>query len=301
MASAAQVVRSDLSDARVSESCPEGSSDDSSVDQAGEGEYDGYPQLGTAPVFHAVVEESLSRRENSRRSTRQSTKLSTQKDEQRRCTPNVRALAVSAFLFALITVVQYFAAVIAHSQALAMDCISMGVDAFTYMGNIFVECKKRDGKKHVPSQLIVVATSLGLLTYFTILAAQESWGTVMVCQGKAAAEDEDDVNGWITLGFALGGMGFDIMCLIEFYKSNKKTGSAKEVNMFAAFLHVSADCLRSTSTLIMSLLILLGHFDSTCLDAYTSLIIGASIILGAFVGFWKWLKMLITFFCREEQ
>lgn len=52
--------------------------------------------------------------------------------------------------------------------------------------------------------------------------SQESWSTVQVCRGKKDAADEDDVNGWITLGFALGGVGFDLMCLLEFYKSNKK-------------------------------------------------------------------------------
>ena len=53
---------------------------------------------------------------------------------------------------------------------------------------------------------------------------QESFATIQVCRGKADAKDEDDVNGWITLGFALGGVGFDLMCLLEFYKSNKKLG-----------------------------------------------------------------------------
>ena len=50
---------------------------------------------------------------------------------------------------------------------------------------------------------------------------QESWETVLVCQGKSAEDEEESVNGWITLAFALGGVGFDLMCLMEFYKSNK--------------------------------------------------------------------------------
>merc|ERR1719243_258098 len=116
------------------------------------------------------------------------------KSKGQRCTPNIRALGVSAFLFTLITVIQYFAAVIANSQALKMDCISMAVDAFTYMGNIVVECRKRDGAKHVTSQLVVVACSLSMLVLFTILAMQESWDTVLVCRGKKEAEgDEDEV------------------------------------------------------------------------------------------------------------
>ena len=52
---------------------------------------------------------------------------------------------------------------------------------------------------------------------------QDSWHTILICQGKIPPDgaNEDDVNGWITLGFALGGVGFDIACLMEFYKSNK--------------------------------------------------------------------------------
>jgi len=251
--------------------------------------------LSRAVVFNAVMEDSLDARDN------KSVKETPEK--QRRWTPNIRALAVSAILFTTITLLQVFAAIKANSHALLMDCISMGVDAFTYMGNILVECKKRDGAKHVRSQLVIVAMSLGLLTYFTATAMQESWDTVQVCRGARPDEggEEEEVNGWITLVFALGGIGFDIACIVEFYKSNQKTGSIKQVNMFSAFLHVGADALRSTSTLVMSLLILIAHWDSTCLDAYTSIFIGVTIIAGAFAGFFKWLKMLIVFLCKMDD
>lgn len=41
-----------------------------------------------------------------------------------------------------------------------------------------VECKKRDGRRHAISQLLVVATSLGLLSFFTIQAMLGSYRTV---------------------------------------------------------------------------------------------------------------------------
>lgn len=211
-------------------------------------------------------------------------------------TLNIQALLTSAFLFTLITVIQVFAAKIAHSQALLMDCISMGVDALTYMGNIVVECFKRDGGEHVPAQLVVAAVSLSCLTYFTYDASMESWGTVQVCMGKAPAEgDDDDVNGYITLAFALGGVVFDGISLWAFWRSHRIDGSSRALNMFTALLHVGADCLRSISTTVMSLLILSGGFDSTCLDAYVSLLIGASIICGGIFGLVNWMKMLSKF------
>jgi Co/Zn/Cd efflux system component len=249
--------------------------------------YDMGPQLSRGAVFGAVMSNAVDQAKPEKKGNR--------------CTPNIRALSVSAFLFSLITVAQYFAAIAANSQALKMDCISMAVDAFTYMGNIVVECRKRDGAKHVTSQLVVVACSLSMLALFTILAMQESWDTVQVCMGKKEAEgDEDEVNGWITLAFAIGGVAFDIACIVEFYRSNRKVQSAKQVNMFSALLHVGADFLRSISTTVMSLLILLAHVDSGCADAYTSIIIGVSILCGAAVGFFKWVKLLFSFFIKGE-
>lgn len=174
-----------------------------------------------------------------------------------------------------------------------MDCISMGVDAMTYMGNIVVELRKRDGTDHKKTQLIACAISLSCLLYFTYDAMQESWGTVRVCQGwDAASSDEDDVNGYITLGFALGGVVFDVLCLWAFYSSNKKNGEARHVNMFTALLHVSADCMRSASTTIMSILILWGGVDSSCADAYTSILIGVTIIAGGCSGIYSWCRLL---------
>merc|ERR1711897_62671 len=175
------------------------------------------------------------------------------------------------------------------------DCISMAVDAFTYMGNILVECKKRDGGHHLRSQLIVTAISLSLLLYFTHGASRESWDTIQICRGNAPSDgDDDDVNGYITLAFALGGMVFDIISLWFFFQSHKKTGSGRALNMFTALLHCGADFLRSSSTTVTSVLILTGEFDSTCLDAYTSLFIGATIVCGGLYGIVNWFRMLIS-------
>jgi len=249
--------------------------------------------LGSTPL-HAGAVRTLARK-----LTEQS-KRSLNKSEGTWLTPNIKALIVSAFLFAFITIVQVFAGIAAHSQALLMDCISMGVDALTYMGNIVVELRKRDGSDHKGTQLIACAISLSCLLYFTYDGMRESWGTVRVCQGWDKAEkDEDDVNGYITLGFALGGVVFDALCLWAFYSSNKQNGEARHVNMFTALLHVSADCLRSTSTLIMSLLILVGHVDSTCADAYTSVFIGVTIIGGGLTGIYSWLRLLWAFSCAK--
>lgn len=258
--------------------------------------------VSQSPVDKVAVEEvdgvcqSHSHRPEGIRAVAQTLTGGKAKSEYGCLTPNIKALMLTAFLFSFITVVQIFAAKIAHSQALLMDCISMGVDAFTYMGNIFVEWRKQGGSDRKGSQLIVCAISLSCLLYFTYDASQESWGTVQVCTGAAQASgDSDDVNGWITLGFGAGGVVFDLISLWAFYRSNQKQGEVRAVNMFTALLHVGADFLRSTSTVVMSLLILVGGYDSTCLDAYTSLLIGASIVAGGSMGVYNWIKLLIEY------
>jgi len=215
-----------------------------------------------------------------------------------RITPNIKALSITASLFALITVVQVFAAQIANSQALLVDSVSMGVDSMTYVGNILVECRKRDGVEHLRSELIAGFLSLGCLFYFTLDVGVESWGTAKVCMGLEAPEvgaEEEDVNGWITLGFALGGIVFDLLSVYAFHRSHKKSADVTGMNMMSAFLHVGADLLRSTSTLVMSVLILAGGMDSSCLDSYTSLFIAFTILSGASFGAVSWLKLFATF------
>jgi len=215
-----------------------------------------------------------------------------------RCTPEIQALGLTAFLFLFITAVQAFGAKIAHSQALLVDCISMGVDGLTCFCNMFVECLKRDGKEHIAAQLFVAFFSLSCLTFFTVDALKESVHTVDLCrnpQDRTVEEGGESVNGWIVLGFAVGGIVFDLISLWAFARSHRKSGSGRQMNMWTALLHVGADLMRSTSTFVMSMLILVGGFEGGCVDAYVSLIIGITILFGAGTGFLNWLLKLINF------
>merc|ERR1719401_504492 len=205
---------------------------------------------------------------------RMSSRKTPQESKRSLLTDNIKTLILTAFLFTLITVAQYFAALVANSRALLM------------------ECRKRDGGEHKLSMLIVCALSLSFLVYFTYDAGAESWDVAQACwTNTPLSEEGDDVNGWVTLAFGAGGLLFDVISVWYFRRSAKKSKDARPVNMLTAFLHVGADLLRSASTVIMSLLILLGGYDSSCLDAYTSLLIGAMILCGAVVGIFEWVKL----------
>merc|ERR1719205_578177 len=136
-------------------------------------------------------------------------KSTSKKKKEPLWTPSVQALVLTAFLFLFITALQVVGAQVSHSRALLIDCISMGVDGFTCLLNAFVECQKRDGGEHLASQLVVAAISLTALSYFTVDQLNGSVETVRHCHrgGAAAAggegSEEEEVNGWIVLGFAL--------------------------------------------------------------------------------------------------
>eukprot|EP00439_Symbiodinium_sp_Y106_P016636 s139_g2.t1 len=142
--------------------------------------------------------------------------------------------------------------------------------------------------------LIVTAVLFTTITLVQVAAARiaNSQALLMDLLAGLAAMDlpDNDVNGSITLAFGAGGVVFDVLSLWAFCYSRRKEGHA--VNMFTALLHVGADFLRSMSTVVMSLLILGGHYASTCLDAYTSIVIGVSIVCGACFGFLSLAKLV---------
>eukprot|EP00932_Pfiesteria_piscicida_P013215 SRR837773.24732.p3 GENE.SRR837773.24732~~SRR837773.24732.p3 ORF type:complete len:188 (-),score=64.02 SRR837773.24732:47-610(-) len=179
-----------------------------------------------------------------------------------------------------------------------VDVISMLVDGLTYFCNILVECKRADGGEHARSQLVVTALSLSCLTFFTAQALRESWDIAAVCAGWATTlrsgdeEDVDEVNPFIVLVFACAGLLFDLASLWSFWRSAKADPEGAGLNMRTALLHVGADFLRSSTTLVMSLMIMIGHINGTCADAFASVLVCATILVGAAKGFLSWASML---------
>jgi len=208
-------------------------------------------------------------------------------------TTSMKTLALTALLFSVITILQVFGATLANSKALLVDCISMGVDAGTYLGNMAVEYK-RHSKHHAPFELAVGGLSLVTLIYFTLDALRESVDAIS--PGGGDSEDED-VNAWIIFAFALGGLLFDAVSLYAFRRSHRKTRSGREMNMWTALLHVGADFLRSATTLVSSMMILLLGYDGVAVDAWASLLVGATILLGAGFGLAGWTRKFAQWCC----
>lgn len=259
-----------------------------------------------------------------------------------RVSGNAVSLMTSAFLFSLITSVQYFFALIANSKALQADCVSMAVDAVAFMGNLFAECMPKDsvlGKRRV--ELTMSGLSHILLLGFTISFIFEGWNDAHV----DCATDETDVNGYIVLTFALCGLLFDVISLLSYkYYGFDHSGDADETNkapsvrshqgtladdllpgnagygyspddtpegadeltcgintnMCAALLHVLSDLMRSTTTLIESLVIIFisdkgGSMCSTKADGISTLAVCSIIVVGATGALLTWLREVFIY------
>mmetsp|Transcript_96049 Transcript_96049/g.268854 ORF Transcript_96049/g.268854 Transcript_96049/m.268854 type:complete len:267 (+) Transcript_96049:90-890(+) len=212
-------------------------------------------------------------------------------DGRWRClTTEAKTLGLTALLFATITVCQLFGAWAADSHALMVDCISMGVDAGTMVGNLFAEVSKHS-RWHRAIELAVGAVSLLTLAFFTLRELLESISILRAGSGEGEA---DEVDPYIVMGFAIGGLIFDLISLYAFRRSHKKNMSGREMNMWTALMHVGADFLRSITTLALSFAILLRRRESARLDASASLFVGATILSGAAVGIASWCKALAT-------
>ena len=78
------------------------------------------------------------------------------------------SLLTSAFLFGLITGIQYTFALAVGSVALQADCVSMGVDSLAFLGNLFADCFPKESDKKRRVELGMSGISHILLLAFTI-------------------------------------------------------------------------------------------------------------------------------------
>ncbi|KAJ9466151.1 hypothetical protein DIPPA_04966 [Diplonema papillatum] len=212
---------------------------------------------------------------------------------------HARTFFLSLVLFATITVAQATGALLANSLALLSDCVTMGVDTITYGMNLTVECRKdRNSSTRARNQLIASGISLfsllGITLYFLCEAAQDA-----IDKPWETAEDDDDVNPYIVLAFAIAGIAFDVVCLVPYFLYRNKpadqnteamlnTAHTAHMNLCSALLHVSADFLRSLTTFFESLAILLLDVDGRKADTYAAIVVSGSIIVGLGKPIFNW-------------
>lgn len=243
-------------------------------------------------------------------------------------TNNTKTLLIMFVLFTAISIGQYFAATAVGSQALIADVTSMAVDAVSYLGNIFGECPMYPAQR-VVTQLFFSFLSVFLLFYFNTLVMIES---VDILEDPSNDESGSSIEGIIVMTFAGLGLLFDAVCLFSFrYFALKEAKELKEqmdtdqergslvsedyqavteegdkfdeevkvekpeINMMSALLHCSADLFRSTSTLILGILLtakVLSPEQSSQGDAILAIVICCTIYLAGLYAFYEWFVAL---------
>lgn len=229
------------------------------------------------------------------RSTVRSVRYSVVDKQVQRCLTNrQRGIVVTMVLFATITSAQFGAAIIANSLALLGDCGSMLVDTFSYGANLWAECV--ESKKRERNQLIATMISILVLMGITGFVIYDSI-TILLSDGS----DDDDVNAYIVFGFALGGLLFDLLGLIALGEGKKEEATgAGDLNLHSAGMHVLADLMRSTTTLVESILIWVGVGTGASIDATAALIVSALILIPCVAMIREWFQEYRRYKCPRQ-
>lgn len=130
-------------------------------------------------------------------------------------TDNIKILSVCAFLFQLITAVQFFYALAIGSNSLMSDCISMEIDVITYLGNIYAEIQRQKGAltdlDKAKISLITSGFSIAILFAVTIWILHDVIETLLDTPIK------DDLHpAWYLIVFGGCGFLFDLISLKAF-------------------------------------------------------------------------------------
>jgi len=130
-------------------------------------------------------------------------------------TNNIKVLVVAAFLFQLITAIQFFFAIAANSNSLMADCISMQVDVITYLGNLYAEIKRQTNEltdlDKAKISLVMAGISIAILFSFTVWFLHDAIETLI------DTPITDDLHpAWYLILFGGIGFTFDLICLKAF-------------------------------------------------------------------------------------
>jgi len=207
-------------------------------------------------------------------------------------TKRQRGIVVTMTLFATITGAQFFAAFAAHSLALLGDCASMAVDTLSYGANLWAECVTSKNKQR--NQLIASFVSILVLLSITGYVIYDSINVLKENSGDD--DDDDDVNPYIVFAFALAGLLFDLAGIAALWLGKAEHGDqAADLNLTSAAMHVFADCMRSATTLVESILIWFFKFNGARTDAIAALAVSALIILPCFGMIKVWIEEAIEY------
>jgi len=186
----------------------------------------------------------------------------------------------------------------------------MAVDALAFLGNLFAYCYPEDSRRKRRVELGMSGISHGLLLGFTVQFVLDAVSDSQVTHDDDS-ESERNFMGWVVLGFAIGGLTFDIISLAAY----KYFGTRSEVdeegnspdaltcgintNMCAALLHILSDLGRSTTTFIEGIVLLtVQTIPATQADGISTLVVCSIIVIGASAAVLTWMREVYLYITR---
>merc|ERR1711976_6602 len=144
-------------------------------------------------------------------------------------------------------------------------------------------------------RLTVPCVSLTVLAVLNGLTLQD-----VVDYFNGASDDDADTEvsettmSIVVLSFGVCGLGFDLISIYAFWR-NKKRG-ALPVNMLAAFMHVGADLVRSTTTSVEGILVLIwSDWNAELIDAVNTIVIVIVIFCGVIYGLYEAISDIMVY------
>ena len=229
-------------------------------------------------------------------------------------TASSKTFFLSLVMCSTITSAQVAGAIIASSMALLADCASMAVDAVTYSFNLVAECRhEEDVRKVRRNQLVASGLSFGALIGISAIFLFFGIKTLNARDWEGP-HAKDDVNPYIVFAFAVAGILFDLISLSPYVyygcpcvKSKEPTShsdTSVATNLCSAFMHTSADMLRSLTTFTESILIWAYGINGNEADAYATVIVLTTIIIGLVKPMYDWVEDLRDYraeFAEEDD
>eukprot|EP00041_Stephanoeca_diplocostata_P010072 m.159587 g.159587 ORF g.159587 m.159587 type:complete len:351 (-) comp18007_c0_seq12:2559-3611(-) len=219
-------------------------------------------------------------------------------DGSKQVVENSMLLWIALVSFSLFAVSEFVAALLANSESLLGDSITMMVDGMTYGINLWADRAKlgKTERQKIKIDLLAPGASIVALVIVTIYV---TWIAIVTLKkttaGDASPGDTDKVNPTVMWAFATVNLILDFGNIAMFFVKKSSTnaycgyyldctcsgaaGSDGDLNMLSALAHVGADTLRSVAVLIAGSLAAAGVASGAEMDASGAIVVSIAIVL----------------------
>eukprot|EP00036_Acanthoecidae_sp_10tr_P009214 CAMPEP_0182920812 /NCGR_PEP_ID=MMETSP0105_2-20130417/3730_1 /TAXON_ID=81532 ORGANISM="Acanthoeca-like sp., Strain 10tr" /NCGR_SAMPLE_ID=MMETSP0105_2 /ASSEMBLY_ACC=CAM_ASM_000205 /LENGTH=363 /DNA_ID=CAMNT_0025058265 /DNA_START=283 /DNA_END=1374 /DNA_ORIENTATION=+ len=195
-------------------------------------------------------------------------------------------LYVAMVSFSLFAIAELAASILAKSESLFGDSMTMMIDGLTYAVNLWADKAKQGKPEAIRIKIDTIAPALSLAAlvavtiYITVDAARRL--------SDKSKEDSNDANAEVMWSFALVNLILDFGNIALFFVGKSDSGryylscnacNHLDLNMMSAFVHVGADTMRSVAVLGAGIAADANAVSSDRADAIGAIVVSIAITL----------------------